>query len=98
MLAMMMAGDGNIEQYLDFPSLFFVIVPAVGIVLVGFKGYFISSVTSVWKRNVDNQTLDKGVQFWKAANKVFYSLRFYWNCDRRDYCFGEWRFRNLGGT
>ena len=60
---------GDIEHYLGSLALFVVIVPTAGALLVGFKRHFILSVTSIWEKNVDNQTLDKSVQFWKAVKK-----------------------------
>ena len=36
---------------------------------MGFQGSFISSVTSIWKRDIDDQTLDRSIQFWKAAKR-----------------------------
>ena len=60
---------GNLKFFLDPASFVLVFVPIVGTLLIGCRGYFISSVTSIWKRDVDNQTLDRSIQFWKAAKR-----------------------------
>ena len=60
---------GNLKFFLDPTSFALVFVPIVGTLLIGCRGYFISSVTSIWKRDVDNQTLDRSIQFWKAAKR-----------------------------
>ena len=67
---------GGPGQFIDPPSAFFVIVPTIGTLLVGFKGYFISSITSVWKKDVDNLTLVKGVEFWKASKRYAIAFSF----------------------
>ena len=67
---------GGPGQFFDPPSAFFVIVPTIGTLLVGFKGYFISSITSVWERDVDNLNLVKGVEFWKAAKRYAIAFSF----------------------
>ena len=61
--------SGGLGQFVDPPSAFFVMVPTIGSLLVGFKGRFVSSFTSIWRGTVDNATLNKGVQFWNAAKK-----------------------------
>ena len=68
--------SGGIGQFIDPPSAFFVIVPTIGTLLVGFKGYFISSITSVWKKDVDNLNLVKGVEFWKAPKRYAIAFSF----------------------
>ena len=60
---------GNLKFFLDPASFVLVFVPIVGTLLIGCRGSFISSVTSIWKRDVDNQTLDRSIQFWKAAKR-----------------------------
>ena len=60
---------GKIKLFFDPVSFVLVFVPIVGTLLIGCRGYFISSVTSIWKRDVDNQTLDRSIQFWKAAKR-----------------------------
>ena len=60
---------GNLKFFLEPTSFALVFVPIVGTLLIGCRGYFISSVTSIWKRDVDNQTLDRSIQFWKAAKR-----------------------------
>ena len=55
--------SGGIGQFIDPPSAFITILPTIGVMIVGFKGYFISSLTSVWKKDVDDLTLAKGVEF-----------------------------------
>ena len=67
---------GGIGQFIDPPSAFFVIFPAIVALLVGFKGYFISSITSIWKKDVDNLNLVKGVEFWKAAKRYAIAFSF----------------------
>ena len=68
--------SGGIGQFIDIPSAFITIVPTIGALLVGFKGYFISSITSVWERDVDNLNLVKGVEFWKAAKRYAIAFSF----------------------
>jgi flagellar motor component MotA len=60
---------GNLKFFLEPTSFTLVFVPIVGTLLIGCRGSFISSVTSIWKRDVDNQTLDRSIQFWKAAKR-----------------------------
>jgi flagellar motor component MotA len=60
---------GGLGQFIDLPSVFILIIPTIGTLLVGFNGYFISSITSVWKKDVDNLNLVKGVEFWKATKR-----------------------------
>ena len=60
---------GKLKLFLDPSSFALVFVPIVGTLLIGCRGSFISSVTSIWKRDVDNQTLDRSIQFWKAAKR-----------------------------
>ena len=67
---------GGPGQFIDPPSAFFVIVPTIGTLLVGFNGYFISSITSVWKKDVDNLNLVKGVEFWKAPKRYTIAFSF----------------------
>ena len=67
---------GGPGQFIDPPSAFFVIVPTIGTLLVGFKGYFVSSITSVWKKDVDNLTLVKGIEFWKASKRYAIAFSF----------------------
>ena len=67
---------GGPGQFIDPPSAFFVIVPTIGTLLVGFKGYFISSITSVWKKDVDHLTVAKGVEFWKASKRYAIAFSF----------------------
>ena len=67
---------GGIGQFIDMPSVFITIVPTIGALLVGFKGYFISSITSVWKKDVDNLTLVKGIEFWKASKRYAIAFSF----------------------
>ena len=71
-----MSMSGGIGQYIDLPSVFITILPTIGALLVGFKGYFISSITSVWKKDVDNLTLVKGVEFWKASKRYAIAFSF----------------------
>ena len=68
--------SGGIGQFIDMPSVFITIVPTIGALLVGFKGYFISSITSVWKKDVDHLTLAKGIEFWKASKRYAIAFSF----------------------
>ncbi len=71
-----MSMSGGIGQFIDLPSVFITIVPTIGALLVGFKGYFISSITSVWRKGVDRLTLVKGVEFWKASKRYAIAFSF----------------------
>ena len=71
-----MVMSGGVGQFIDMPSVFITIVPTIGALLVGFKGYFISSITSVWERDVDNLNLVKGVEFWKAPKRYAIAFSF----------------------
>ena len=59
----------TLKFFLDPASFAVVFVLTVGTLLIGFQGSFISSVTSIWKRDIDDQTLDRSIQFWKAAKR-----------------------------
>ena len=59
----------TLKFFLDGASFAVVFVLTVGTLLMGFQGSFISSVTSIWKRDIDDQTLDRSIQFWKAAKR-----------------------------
>ena len=59
----------TLKFFLDPASFAVVFVLTVGTLLMGFQGSFISSVTSTWKRDIDDQTLDRSIQFWKAAKR-----------------------------
>ena len=71
-----MSMSGGIGQFIDLASVFITIVPTIGALLVGFKGYFISSITSVWRKGVDRLTLVKGVEFWKASKRYAIAFSF----------------------
>ena len=71
-----MSVSGGLGQFIDPPSVFITILPTIGAMIVGFKGYFISSITSVWKKDVDNLTLGKGVEFWKASKRYAIAFSF----------------------
>ena len=60
---------GNLKFFLDGASFAVVYILTVGTLLIVCRGSFISSVTSIWKRDIDNQTLDRSIQFWKAAKR-----------------------------
>ena len=68
--------SGGLGKFIDPPSVFITILPTIGAMIVGFKGYFISSITSVWKKDVDNLTLAKGVEFWKASKRYAIAFSF----------------------
>ena len=59
----------TLKFFLDPASFAVVFVLTVGTLLMGFQGSFISSVTSIWKRDIGDQTLDRSIQFWKAAKR-----------------------------
>ena len=59
----------KITFFISVSSFMVVFVLTVGTLLMGFQGSFISSVTSIWKRDIDDQTLDRSIQFWKAAKR-----------------------------
>ena len=60
---------GNLKFFLDGASFAVVYILTVGTLLIVCRGSFISFVTSIWKRDIDNQTLDRSIQFWKAAKR-----------------------------
>ena len=60
---------GNLKFFLDGASFAVVCILTVGTLLIVCRGSFISSVTSTWKRDIDDQTLDRSIQFWKAAKR-----------------------------
>ena len=60
---------GNLKFFLDGASFAVVYILTVGTLLIVCRGSFISSVTSTWKRDIDDQTLDRSIQFWKAAKR-----------------------------
>ena len=60
---------GNLKFFLDPTSFAVVCNLTVGTLLIAYRGSFISSVTSTWKRDIDDQTLDRSIQFWKAAKR-----------------------------
>ena len=68
--------SGGLGKFIDPPSVFITILPTIGAMIVGFKGYFISSITSVWKKDVDHLTLAKGVEFWKASKRYAIAFSF----------------------
>ena len=60
---------GKLKLFLDPASFVVVYILTVGTLLIVYRGSFISSVTSTWKRDIDDQTLDRSIQFWKAAKR-----------------------------
>ena len=58
--------SGGVGQFIDPPSVFIVIVPTVGTLLVAYKGSFISSVTSIWQYT-GNEKLSTAIAFWKTV-------------------------------
>ena len=60
---------GNLKFFLDGASFAVVYILTVGTLLIVYRGSFISSFTSTWKRDIDDQTLDRSIQFWKAAKR-----------------------------
>ena len=68
--------SGGLGKFIDPPSVFITILPTIGAMTVGFKGYFISSITSVWKKDVDHLTLAKGIEFWKASKRYAIAFSF----------------------
>ena len=63
--------SGGVGQFVDPPSVFIVIVPTIGTLLVAYKGYFISSVTAVWKEKresvFDDKDLLTAIDFWQTS-------------------------------
>ena len=64
----------KISLFISPASFGFIIVATIGALVIGFQGYFISSITLLWKWNsrnpvVDKQVLANGIQFWKAAKR-----------------------------
>ena len=62
----MLLSDG-IAKFLDLPSLFIVVIPTIGILLIGFRGSFLSSFDAIWGE-VDSQALDSAIAFWRAKD------------------------------
>ena len=60
---------GKLKLFLDPASFVVVYILTVGTLLIVYRGSFISSFTSTWKRDIDDQTLDRSIQFWKAAKR-----------------------------
>ena len=61
-----MVMSGGVEQFLDPPSAFIVIIPTIGTLLVAYKGSFISSVTAIW-RDVGSEKLSIAIAFWQTV-------------------------------
>ena len=64
----------NPIMFTDPAPLLLVFVPTWGVLLIGFKGYLIKSITSIWKTDVDSQTLGQCAEVWRASNK--YAITF----------------------
>ena len=59
--------SGGIAKFLDPPSLFIVVMPTIGTLLIGFRGSFLSSFYAIWGE-VDSQVLDSAIAFWRAKD------------------------------
>ena len=63
--------SGGLGQFIDPPSVFIVIVPTVGTLLVAYKGSFILSVTAIWKERratvFDDKDLLTAIAFWQTV-------------------------------
>ena len=60
--------SGSIAKFLDPPSLFIVVIPTIGTLLIGFRGSFLSSFDAIWGE-VDSQALDSAIAFWRALKR-----------------------------
>ena len=60
--------SGGIAKFLDPPSLFIVVMPTIGTLLIGFRGSFLSSFYAIWGE-VDSQVLDSAIAFWRALKR-----------------------------
>ena len=60
--------SGGIAKFLDRPSLFIVVIPTIGTLLIGFRGSFLSSFYAIWGE-VDSQALDSAIAFWRALKR-----------------------------
>ena len=49
--------SSGIAKFLDLPSIFIVVIPTIGTLLIGFRGSFLSSFYAIWGE-VDSQVLD----------------------------------------
>ena len=56
------------DGIIDPPSVFIVVIPTIGTLLIEIKGAFLSSFYAIWKE-VDRQTVDNAVAFWKTCEK-----------------------------
>ena len=59
---------GGLGQFIDLPSLFIVVVPTIGTLLIVFRGSFLSSFYAIWGE-VDSQVLDSAIAFWRALKR-----------------------------
>ena len=60
--------SGGIAKLLAPPSLFTVVIPTIGTLLIGFRGSFLSSFDAIWGE-VDSQALDSAIAFWRALKR-----------------------------
>ena len=68
----MLLSDG-IAKFLDLPSLFIVVIPTIGILLIGFRGSFLSSFYAIWGE-VDSQVLIVLLPFGKQLGHVLLDM------------------------
>ena len=66
----------NPIMFTDSAPLLLVFVPTWGALLIGFKGRLIKSITSIWKTDVDSQTLGQCAEVWRASIKYAISFSF----------------------
>tara|TARA_B100000929_G_C15264704_1_gene337977 strand:- start:88 stop:543 length:456 start_codon:yes stop_codon:yes gene_type:complete len=60
--------SGGIAKFLDLPSLFIVVIPTIGTLLIGFRGSFLSSFYAIWGE-ADSIVLDSAIAFWRALKR-----------------------------
>ena len=60
--------SGGIAKFLDLPSLFIVVIPTIGTLLIGFRGSFLSSFYAIWGE-ADSIVLDSAIAFWRAFKR-----------------------------
>ena len=60
---------GSFGMFINLISILVVFVPTWGALLIGFKGYLIKSITSIWETDVDRQTLGQCEEVWRDSIK-----------------------------
>jgi len=67
--ASIIGGMFSFGIFIDIIPILLIFFLTWGALFVGFKGYLIKSVTSIWETNVDSQTLSKCAKVWKESRK-----------------------------